>query len=142
TARRRPFRAGRSERIGLVVALVITGMGLMFMWLGARSETGTVDGAPPQAFVLFVVAGLAAALGEIYALARGTLSNAARTSRHLWRMCVSFFIASGSLFLGQPQVFPQAFNESAAPLALALAPLLVMLAYLVQVWFKHRRPEL
>lgn len=54
-------------------------------------------------------------------------------------MCVSFFIASGSLFLGQPQVFSPTFNESATPLALALAPLLVMLAYLVQVRFKHRR---
>lgn len=141
TARRRPFRAGMAERVGLVVAITITGMGLYFMQLGASSATGTVDGSPPQAFVLFTVFGLVAAIGELNAILRGTLSPAARTSRHLWRMCASFFIASGSLFLGQPQIFPQAFNDSAAPFVLAFAPLLVMVLYLLLVRFKSWRRQ-
>lgn len=129
-ARRRPFTAGWAERIGLIVALAITAMGLSFMLIGLQSATGTVDGSPPEAFVLFIVAGSAAAAGELNALLRGKLSPAARIARHLWRMCVSFFIASGSLFLGQPQVFPESFNTSPAPLVLALIPLLALAFFL------------
>ncbi|MEO0425365.1 MAG: hypothetical protein AAF184_23725 [Pseudomonadota bacterium] len=132
TARRRQFRAGWAEKAGLAVAFIITAMGITFMVLGANSPSGTVDGSPPQAFVLFVVVGVVAVIGEGNALARGQLAAAARTSRHLWRMCVSFFIASGSLFLGQPQVFPQAFSESIAPLVLAFVPVLVMVVFLVK----------
>ncbi|MEO1405612.1 MAG: hypothetical protein AAFV54_03880, partial [Pseudomonadota bacterium] len=43
------------------------------------------------------------------------------------------FIASGSLFLGQPQVFPDGFNATAWPFTLAFAPLLAMLVWLVLV---------
>ena len=66
-------------------------------------------------FAIFVIAGLAALCGEINTLIKKTLSPLARQRRHLWRMCASFFIASGSFFLGQPQVFPTWFNDSLLP---------------------------
>ncbi|MEM9387728.1 MAG: hypothetical protein AAGA68_21925 [Pseudomonadota bacterium] len=137
TARRREFRASWTERVGLALALAITGMGLYFMFLGANSATGTVDGSPPQAFVLFVFVGVAAVYGEANAIIRKKLFPAARVSRHLWRVCVSFFIASGSFFLGQPQVFPEAFNDTLAPVALAFAPLLMMVAFLLRTRFSR-----
>ena len=137
-ARRRNFQAGRAEYVGLIVALTITGMGVLFMVMGANSETGTVDGSPPQAFFLFVFAGVAAASGELNVIIKRSLSNVARTMRHLWRMCVSFFFASGSLFLGQPQVFPAWFNDSILPFVLAFVPLLVMVIWLVKVRWAHR----
>lgn len=133
TARRRPFVAGRSEYIGLAIALAITGLGLLFMVMGAGSPTGTVDGTPPQAFVIFVIAGALAAAGEIRVIWKGGISGLARIARHLWRMCFSLFIASASLFLGQPQVFPAGFNASPLPALLALAPLVAMAAWLVLV---------
>lgn len=141
-ARRRPFEAGLSEWLGLGVALIVTGMGLLFMNMGLNSTSGTVDGSPPQAFVLFVIVGGLAMLGEIHALVRRSLTNTVRVSRHLWRMCASFFIASGSLFLGQPQVFPAAFNDTLWPATLAFSPLLVMIAYLVLVRIRGRRASL
>ena len=111
-ARKRKFSAGMSEKIGLIVAALITAMGFTFMFMGFNSDSGTVDGSPPQAFVLFIVAGTAATIGEIRVLLKGKLSQAERVVRHLWRMCFSFFIASGSLFFGQPQVFPDWFAQS------------------------------
>jgi hypothetical protein len=99
-ARRRGFRAGGAETSGLLVALFITGMGVFFAVEGTNSPSGTVDGSPPQAFFVFILAGSIAAAGEINVLIRRELTNAARTLRHLWRMCASFFIASGSLFFG------------------------------------------
>ncbi len=132
-ARRREICAGPQVVAGLAAALFITAMGLWFAYQGAHHPSGTVDGSPPQAFVIFVLAGSAAAAGELNVLLRGKLEPAARVSRHLWRMCVSFFIASGSLFLGQPQVFPGWFNNSPLPLLLAFAPLLVMVVWMIKV---------
>jgi uncharacterized membrane protein len=98
-AQRRNFQAGIGEKIGVVIALTITVLGLYFIYLASNSPTGTIDDSPPQAFVLFVVAGSLAFIGDVRILVGKTLSNVQRTIRHLWRMCFSLFIASGSFFL-------------------------------------------
>jgi uncharacterized membrane protein len=138
-ARRRDVKAGAPEVIGLIVALGITASGVVFMQMGAASPSGSVDGSPPQAFLLFTLAGAFAAAGELYVLARGQLSNASRIARHLWRMCFSLFIASGSFFLGQMQVFPKELQNSVLLYVLALAPLPVMLFWLGKVRFDDWR---
>lgn len=134
-ARRRDAKAGAWEVIGLIVALSITAAGVILMRMGAASPSGTVDGSPPQAFFLFTIAGTFAAAGELNFLVRRQLSNVARIARHLWRMCFSLFIASGSFFLGQQQVFPKTLQDSVLLLVLALAPLPVMLFWLGKIRF-------
>ncbi len=138
-ARRRDVKAGAPEVIGLIIALSITAAGVIFMRMGAASPSGTVDGSPPQAFFLFTIAGAFAAAGELHVLLRKTLSNTARIARHLWRMCFSLFIASGSFFLGQQQVFPEALRDSVLLYAVALSPLPVMLFWLGKVRFDDWR---
>jgi uncharacterized membrane protein len=145
-ARRREVNAGAPEVIGLIIALSITTAGVIFMRMGAASPSGTVDGSPPQAFFLFTIAGAFAAAGELHVLLRKQLSNTSRIARHLWRMCFSLFIASGSFFLGQQQVFPEALRDSALLYAVALSPLPVMLFWLGKVrfddWRRRRRAAL
>jgi hypothetical protein len=131
-ARRRNFTAQTSEKVGLFVSVAITLLGVVFMYLASQGPDGSLDGSPPQAYILFVVAGGLAVLGELLALYKKRLSNTARVARHLWRMCMSFFIASGSLFFGQAQFFPDWFNESLLPLMLGFFPFLIMLIYLVK----------
>lgn len=138
-ARRRDVKAGAPEVIGLIIALTITAAGLIFMRMGAASPSGTVDGSPPQSFFLFTIAGAFAAAGELHVLLRKQLSNTARIARHLWRMCFSLFIASGSFFLGQQQVFPEALRDSVLLYAVALSPLPVMLFWLGKVRFDDWR---
>ena len=121
------------------VARTIGGAGPLFIQMGLSDPTGTIDGSPPQAFVLFMVAGLFAAAGEINVLARRKLSGPARVSRHLWRMCFSLFIASGSFFLGQMQLLPDWMISSQAYLLMALFPVLAMLIWLVLVRIPRRR---
>lgn len=142
-ARRRDAKAGAWEVIGLIVAFSITAAGVILMRMGAASPSGTVDGSPPQAFFLFTIAGTFAAAGELNFLVRRQLSNVARIARHLWRMCFSLFIASGSFFLGQQQVFPKPLQDSVLLLVLALAPLPVMLFWLGKIRFDawRRRPK-
>ena len=139
TARLREVKAGIAEVAGLAIALAIAGTGAVFMQMGAASHTGTIDGSPPQAFILFTVAGVLAAGGELNVLLRRGISGTARIARHLWRMCFSLFIASGSFFLGQMQVLPDVLRNSAFPFVAAFAPLLVMLFWLVWVRTGWRR---
>jgi uncharacterized membrane protein len=138
-ARQKEIKAGPYQVVGLVAALGIAGAGVLFMQIGANSPGGAVDGAPPQAFVLFTAIGLIAAAGEINVLVRQTISRTARLARHLWRMCLSLFIASGSFFLGQPRFLPDWLTGSRLNLVLALAPLVAMLIYLVLVRLPKRR---
>ena len=48
-------------------------------------------------------------------------------------MCYGLFIATGSFFLGQPQVFPEPLRNGPVLITLALAPLLVLLYWLWRV---------
>ena len=137
-ARKKPYTAGPANIIGLLIALGIAGMGMLFMYMGSQSATGTVDGSPPQAFVVFILAGLLAAIGEVNLLIKKSLSESARLIRHLWRMCGSFFFASGSLFLGQAQLFPDAFNASPVPGLLAFFPIIILMIWAVKIGWRSK----
>ena len=129
TARRRDGRPARFEKIACVFALA--GAALV-AWGGFRGAT-TPAGAGP----VFAFAGmcLLAGLGDLNFILRGRLSAAQRLSRHLWRMCVAFFIATGSFFLGQQDVMPAAVRGSPLLFVPALAPFALMLFWLVRVRF-------
>lgn len=133
TVRKPETKASRWHGLSLVVALTIATAGGYFMHLGSLDPSGTIDGSPPQAFAVFLIAGTFAALGEANILIRGEIRGAARIARHLWRMCASLFIAAVSFFLGQMQFLPLWMQESAAPYVLALAPLAAMAFFLVRV---------
>jgi hypothetical protein len=78
---------------------------------------------------------LLAGLGDLRFILRGKLSPTQRLSRHLWRMCFAFFIATGSFFLGQQDVMPRAVRGSPILFVLAFAPFALMLFWLVRVRF-------
>jgi len=52
------------------------------------------------------------------------------------------FVATGSFFLGQENVFPQWFRQTGLPLILAVFPLLAMLYFLVINKLKSYRSKL
>lgn len=131
-ANRRKFVAGNQEKIGVLVALTITVLGAVFMYLAAQSPDGSLDGSPPQAYILFLVAGGLAVIGDIKALMQKQLSQIARIARHLWRMSMSFFIASGSAFFGQAEFFPDWFSDSLLPVAFGFFPLIILLIYVIK----------
>ena len=133
TVKRKTVRPGPFDIFGLVCAVAIAAAGGWFMHLAAGSATGTIDGSPPQAFVVFVVGGALAAAGDAHQILRRGLSGVERISRHLWRLGFSLFIASGSFFLGQQQVMPVGLRGSNFLLLAALAPLVMVLFWLVRV---------
>lgn len=66
---------------------------------------------------------------------RGGISGAPRIARHLWRMCLALFIATGSFFFGQQKVMPEFVRGTPILLALAIAPLVLMIFWLIRVRF-------
>ena len=73
---------------------------------------------------------------DVRMIARGGVAGAARLTRHLLRMCLAMFMATASLFLGQPKVFPMAVRHSGllpVPVVLVVLALLYSLIR-VRVW--------
>ena len=131
-ARRHDGRTGRFE---LFAGLVAAAFAAATAWGGLAGATTPAGRGP-----VFVLAGLCllAGLGDLNAVLRGTLTPAQRISRHLWRMCFAFFIATGSFFLGQQQVMPSAVRGSPILFFLAFAPFALMAFWLVRVRLAKR----
>ncbi len=138
-ARKRTYTASTFNIAGCIISLSIALAGVVFMYMGSHSESGTVDGSPPDAFLLFVIAGTLACIGEVRVLIIKQLSAQGRVYRHLWRMCFSFFIASGSLFSGQPQVFPEWFTASPLPALCSAFPLFVLIYWTIKTLWNAQK---
>jgi len=136
--RRGDQKPGAFDRGGLVMALAI-GIGL---WtLGILMVRGLVEpqqGVPIGMCFFMGTIPLVAAAGDIRMLLRGGISGTPRLVRHLWRMCFGLFIATGSFFLGQQQVFPDAIRKQYILAPLAILPLPLLIYWLVRVKFTKR----
>ena len=134
TARRRDGTTGKFEIIACAVAL---GLAALMAWGGFTGATTPAGRGP-----VFALAGLCllAGLLDLSAILRAKLTSVQRISRHLWRMCFAFFIATGSFFLGQQDVMPDAVRGSPILFVLAFAPFAVMAFWLVRLRLgKHFR---
>jgi len=126
-------KTGRFERLAMAAAAV-----LAILAIARGSVTGGLPKDYPAAFYFTVGALLAAhAAFDLRWIVRGGIAGAKRLARHLWRMGFAFFIAAGSLFLGQPDVFP----EPLKPVAFRAVPVLLVvgltLFWLIRVSFTN-----
>jgi len=129
TARRRDGRPGRFEKIACAAAF---GLAAILVGGGFLGSTTPVGRGP-----VFALAGMCLLAGalDLNFILRGKLKTAQRLSRHLWRMCFAFFFATGSFFIGQQKVMPEAIRGSPILFVLAFAPLAIMLFWLVRLRF-------
>ena len=88
--------------------------------------------APPGAGLVFASILVLAVTGDVLRLAGRRSSGSARIRRHVWRMCFALFLATGSFFGGRAHLFPEFVRESGALIALASAPLALMIVGLVR----------
>jgi uncharacterized membrane protein len=130
-ARRTDGRTGKFEMLACAVAL---GTAVMMAWAAITGDATTPIGKGPVFAVATVC--LLAGLLDLNAVLRKRLTYAQRIARHLWRMCIAFFIATGSFFLGQQDVLPAAMRGSPILFFLAFAPFAVMAFWLFRVRLK------
>lgn len=131
--KRKPGQVGVFDHGLLLTSVSLVGASAYLLALAARSATGELDGQPAAAFVLFIIVGSLAAVGDLRLILDRGVSGAVRLARHLWRMGIAFFIAANALFLGQQQVFPawvQASGLLGLPALLTIAVLVFWLGRL------------
>lgn len=131
-------RDERSRWIDVGVLFVGTTVGAAALKIGLdalNSPTGTMNGVPAGMMFLFGAVALLGALGDIRMMRADGLQGAERIARHLWRMCFSLFIASGSFFLGQAKVIPKPIRILPLLAIPAMLPLVLMLYWLARVLF-------
>jgi hypothetical protein len=119
------------------VALLIPSLVGSWLWIsGLEVVYGKpANGIPLGMYFFLGSVMLLAAAGDIRMLARGGVFGQKRIVRHLWRMCFGLFIATGSFFLGQQQVFPAWLRGSPVLFIPALLPLALLIFWLFRVWF-------
>ncbi len=116
-------------------------IGVSLLTLGVRVVNGQSEGQAGVPIGMYFFMGsipLLAAIGDVRVLARGGISGRPRIVRHLWRMCFGLFIATGSFFLGQQQVFPEAIRKQYILGPLAILPLALLIYWVVRVKFTAR----
>ena len=93
------------------------------------------EGQPTALYVIFGTVSLLAALGDLRMMLTGGVQGAARIARHLWRMCLALFIATGSFFLGQADEFPEQLRNYGVLSIPVLLVLSTMFYWMVRVSF-------
>jgi uncharacterized membrane protein len=133
TVRREGGRVGRFEIAGLILALAGVGIGVAFGLRAAGQPDGQLDDTPPEVFFVFAAITAVAGALDLRVILAGRIAGAARLARHLWRMGVALLIASASLFLGQPKVFPAALRGTWVMAAPEIAILVLLAFWMVRV---------
>ena len=133
-ARRRDGAANWVDKLACAFILAI-GVAIIARGYEVSQLPAAMRKVPPSAEVLYLLGFLclAAGIGDARFILRRAMSRVQRLTRHLWRMCFAFFIATGSFFLGQQDVLPAAMRGTAIQWLLAFAPFAAMLFWLVRV---------
>jgi hypothetical protein len=137
TGRRREQKPGALDWAALVLVLTLGGSLLTLSVLVAGGLAAKQPGVPIGIYFFLSSIALLAAAGDVRVLMRGGISGTARLARHLWRMCFGLFIATGSFFLGQQQVFPAVLRKQYLLFPLAILPLVLLIYWLVRIRIKH-----
>jgi uncharacterized membrane protein len=133
TARRREGEPGIFDRVALLTILAVAATEWTFGIQAITSPAGTKFGYPAWPYFIFGSVALLAALGDILMLVRRGVSGTQRTARHLWRMCMALFIASGSVFLARAHLFPAVLQKTGALVFLGFLPLILMVFWLIRI---------
>lgn len=137
TVKRRPSKRGWAEIVALLYILATAVFSLTVGVDAAMSNTESKNGAPPmpvEIFYFFAGSAIFLALGDIILIIRGGISGSQRIARHLWRMCMAFFISAFILFMGNPQVFPLMLQK-AAVLSVPVLSIPVLIILIVMVYW-------
>lgn len=150
TARRREGETSPTDWIAMLIPLALGVLGWMSGIQVVRSGAMSQNGVPVGMTFFMGSICLLAAAGDIRMLLSGGVSGTTRLARHLWRMCFGLFIAAGSFFMGPSnrplrlltsvglgQHLPPALFSMNLYLVLTIAPLVLLIFWLVRVRFSN-----
>ena len=137
---KRTVERSRGLLIGLMLAVfAIAAWAFKLGVDGLDSPDGLVGKVPPQPLFMFGTIGLLAGLLDVRLLFAGRIAGAHRIARHLWRMTFAMWVATASLFLGQPRVFPDFLRYNLGVRAIPVLLVAGLLVYWLVRTLKRRR---
>jgi uncharacterized membrane protein len=128
-------RNGETARFDWAMILAPLAIGVSSLIGGMQrllNPTAFHDGVPAGMPFFIATVMLLAIGGDVRMLLRG-LTPTQRLVRHLWRMCFGLFIASGSIFIARPHLFPEFMRRAGMLVVLGVLPLLLMIFWLVRI---------
>jgi uncharacterized membrane protein len=134
TVQRRAGEVGRFERAAAVVPVGVVVVGLWLAWVAVQAGSA---GANAPVFPFAVIAALAAVC-DVRMIRRGGISGAPRVARHLWRMTLALFVATGSFFLGQQKFLPEAMQGTYIPAVPVLGVVMLLAFWMLRVRLPRR----
>ena len=138
TVRQAERRVGWFEIGAMLFAFAGSAVAFYSAYDSVRNGTALLGGIP---FYGFATVAATCALFDLSVVLRRGLAGRQRIARHLWRMCLGFFVAVGSFFPGQLQFFPD-YIQHIRPIILLFIPAFsvigVMLVWLAIVLFTRR----
>ena len=138
-ARRTEAHTGPFDWGALLVPLAVVAVTASYALEALHSPGGLSHGYPIGPYLFLGSVAFLAAVGDVRMIAQGGVSGAKRIARHLWRMCFAWFIASASIFLARPHLFPIVLRKTGALYFLSFLPLLLMVFWLIRVLFANRK---
>jgi hypothetical protein len=142
TVRRPAGQIGGFEVGALLFARGVVVIDVLLAIWAASSPRGRLAGDPAAVFMVIATFPALSAAMDARVIRRGGVSGARRAARHLWRMSVALFIAAGSLFLGQQQLFPHVLRGSPIMFAPEIVIVLSMIVWLVRTRARSPRTDL
>jgi uncharacterized membrane protein len=132
-AKRRDGQPGIWDWAALSIGSAVGIAEIIFGVQAALSPTGMKYDYPPAPYFIFGGVALIAVIGDVRMLLRGGITGTRRLARHLWRMCFALFIASASIFLARPQLFPAFFKKTGILALLSFLPLILLVFWLIRI---------
>ena len=133
TISRRDAGPRRVEFAAMSVGVAATLAGILFGLQALTNPIGLLDGDGPWNYWVLASLPMMALAGDVNVILRGGVVGTARTTRHLWRMGVALLIATFSLVLGQPKVFPAVVRGTPLLFLPVVAVLAAVIYWLVRV---------
>jgi hypothetical protein len=133
TVWREPGKTGRLEIAGALLGLAAAATAATYGFRALESPRRVYQEFPATGYFVFSSVALIGSLLDARMIALGGFTGAARTHRHLARMCLAFFMATGSFFLGQARQFPPEIRQSGVLMIPAMAPLVLLPYWLIRI---------
>ena len=136
-AKRRDWGIGLLDWASLPIAFTLAAVEGIWGAQAVMSPTGMKYDAPPWPFFVFGIVAAIATVGDLRMLVRGGIAGTQRVARHLWRMCFALFVASASIFLARPHLFPAVLRRTGVLALLGCLPLLLLIFWMIRVRFTN-----
>jgi uncharacterized membrane protein len=132
---RRDRKPGWPEYLLFLIILGIVSGEFISGRQASLSPDGLKDGYPAVLYYIFGSLASIALVGDVLLFLRRGIQGVQRLARHLWRMCFALLLAANSLFLGQPQVFPEWMHRIHVLFIPGLTILVLLIYHLIRTLF-------